>query len=493
MKYHLTTGDVTKITTDCLAVGVFQNGKLSSAANKIDKATKGVIKNIIKNGDFSGSIGKCLLIPTSVSLNAKRIILIGLGKNKELTARDFRKIIRNAIATVKPTATKNLLVAIEDIKVAGHDEAWQLRRAINIVAESCYQFNECKSIKAAKINLATINFWYSNAANKAMKDAVKQAVAVSSGMDLCRNLANRPANVCTPSHLAMHAKSLANKFGKLKTKVLDEKDMKKLGMNALLSVSNGSKEPAKFIIMEYSGGKAKAPPHVLVGKGITFDSGGISLKQPPGMDAMKFDMCGAASVVGTMQAIAAYGLKLNVIGVIAASENLPSGTATKPGDIIKSLAGITIEILNTDAEGRLVLCDALAYVKRYKPASVVDIATLTSAMIVALGNLNTGVMSNNQKVVDNLISAGMQADDPVWQLPMDQDYHTALESNFADIANSGGRAAGSITAACFLSRFAQDYPWAHLDIAGTAWYGGKAKGASGRPVPLLVQYLLSRV
>jgi leucyl aminopeptidase len=326
--------------------------------------------------------------------------------------------------------------------------------------------------------------------NQARKGC-EQGQAIAAGTALARDLGNLPGNVCTPTYLAGQARKLATQYP-IKTRVLSEKDMQKLGMGALLSVSRGSREPAKLIIMEYQGAGKGIAPIALVGKGLTFDAGGISLKSAAKMDEMKYDMCGGASVLGTMKAVAELELAINVIGIIPSSENLPDGQANKPGDIVTSMSGQTIEILNTDAEGRLILCDALTYVERYKPAFTIDIATLTGACVVALGEHASGLMGNNDKLVQDLLDAGRTAHDRAWQLPLWEDYQQQLDSNFADMANVGGRPAGSVTAACFLSRFTEKQKWAHLDIAGTAWKSGPAKGGTGRPVPLLTQYLIDR-
>jgi leucyl aminopeptidase len=327
---------------------------------------------------------------------------------------------------------------------------------------------------------------------RALSVALSEGGAIGRGMNLARELGNTPANICTPTHLAEQARALARRHTRLRCRVLDEKQMLALGMHSLLSVTAGTREPARLIVLEYRGGAKDERPYALVGKGITFDSGGISLKPGAGMDEMKFDMCGAASVLGTMQALAETAPAMNVVAVVAACENMPSGSATRPGDVVKSMAGITIEILNTDAEGRLILCDALTYVKRFKPRSIVDIATLTGACVVALGKHATGLFSNDEALAAELLAAGNEAHDRAWQMPVWDDYQEQLKSNFADVANIGGPNAGSVTAACFLSRFATGEKWAHLDIAGTAWEQGAAKGATGRPVGLLLRYLLSK-
>ena len=324
-----------------------------------------------------------------------------------------------------------------------------------------------------------------------LRKGLRTGQAIGQGMNVAKDLANLPGNICTPSYLASTSKSAANKYSNLSCRVYGEKEMKKMGMDCLLSVGNGSAQESKLISMNYQGGKKGAKPYAIVGKGITFDTGGISLKPPATMDEMKFDMCGAASVIGTMQVIAELKLPINLIGVVASAENMPGSKATKPGDVVKTMSGQTVEILNTDAEGRLVLADALTYVERFKPVSVVDIATLTGAVIMALGYSTSGLMSNNEKLAKELLDAGDKASDRAWQLPIWDSYQKDLDSNFADIANIGGRA-GTITAACFLSRFAENYPWAHLDVAGTASYKGAAKGGSGRPVPLLSQYLIDK-
>ncbi|MFZ9039576.1 MAG: leucyl aminopeptidase, partial [Gammaproteobacteria bacterium] len=323
--------------------------------------------------------------------------------------------------------------------------------------------------------------------------AIDQASAISAGMSLARDLGNLPANVCTPSHIAKTARQLASGEKRLRVAVLDEADMKKLKMGSLLSVSAGSRQPAKLIALEYRGAAAKEQPIALVGKGVTFDTGGISLKPGAAMDEMKFDMCGAASVLGTLKAVNQMQLPINVVGIVPATENMPDGLATKPGDIVTSMSGQTIEILNTDAEGRLILCDALTYAGKFKPRCVIDIATLTGAAIIALGKVPSAVLGNNRGLIDALIKCGQQIEDKIWELPLWDEYQDQLKSNFADMANIGGRDAGTITAACFLSRFTKEYKWAHLDIAGTAWKSGEEKGATGRPVPLLTQYILSQV
>jgi leucyl aminopeptidase len=331
------------------------------------------------------------------------------------------------------------------------------------------------------------------AALKEGEQGVRDGQAIANGMALARRLGNLPGNICTPAFLAEQARELGKAHRKLKVDVLEEKDMEKLGMGALLSVARGSRQPAKLIVMHYKGGAKDEQPVVLVGKGVTFDSGGISLKPGAAMDEMKFDMCGAASVLGTVRACCELELPLNLVGIVPATENLPDGLATKPGDVVTSMSGQTIEILNTDAEGRLILCDALTYAARFEPAVIVDIATLTGACVVALGKHASGLLGNHEPLIHALLKAGQSSGDRAWQMPLWDEYQEQLKSNFADMANIGGPQAGTITAACFLSRFTREQHWAHLDIAGVAWNQGDKKGATGRPVPLLTQFLLDRV
>jgi len=369
---------------------------------------------------------------------------------------------------------------------------WGVRTAILALRELTYKFTQMKSKpENGDRSLKKIVFSVDTADEKAAKQAVKHATALANGMDLTRDLGNLPPNVCTPTYLGQTAKKLGKEFD-FKVEVLGQKQIEALGMGSFLSVAKGSIEPPAFIVMHHMGGPAKAAPVVLVGKGITFDTGGISIKPGEGMDEMKYDMLGAGSVFGTMRTIAEMGLKLNVIGVVPTCENMPAGNAVKPGDIVTSMSGTTIEVLNTDAEGRLILCDALTYVERFKPAAVIDVATLTGACVIALGHHNTALFSKDDALAGELLDASKEATDPTWRMPLDDEYQDLLKSNFADVANIGGRPGGAITAACFLSRFTQNYPWAHLDIAGTAWKSGATKGATGRPVPLLTQFLVDR-
>ena len=425
-------------------------------------------------------------------LAAARVVLMGVGKPGTLDAAGARKALSSALGTIRSTGATDAVVLTEGMAVKDHDGAWLLRQVGMLAETGGYRYSRTLSKPEPAPRLARLAVGMDAKPPRALSVALSEGGAIGRGMNLARELGNTPANICTPTHLAEQARALARRHTRLRCRVLDEKQMLALGMHSLLSVTAGTREPARLIVLEYRGGTKDERPYALVGKGITFDSGGISLKPGAGMDEMKFDMCGAASVLGTMQALAETAPAMNVVAVVAACENMPSGSATRPGDVVKSMAGITIEILNTDAEGRLILCDALTYVKRFKPRSIVDIATLTGACVVALGKHATGLFSNDDALAAELLAAGNEAHDRAWQMPVWDDYQEQLKSNFADVANIGGPNAGSVTAACFLSRFTTGEKWAHLDIAGTAWEQGAAKGATGRPVGLLLRYLLSK-
>ncbi|MBN1378601.1 MAG: leucyl aminopeptidase [Gammaproteobacteria bacterium] len=475
----------------CIAIGIYKSRKLTAAAEQIDKACKGYLRALLKEGDFNADIGETQLLYGLPNVQAKRILLVGCGQAGKISLADYRHIHAAFARKAVHLKTSEAISFLTEIEVSDLEKTARLQHAVLAAEDAIYRFEQYKTDPVGKFKLKKISFAQADGKQLAQHSvAVSQAAAIAKGTALAKTLGNLPANVCTPSYLAKQARALQRDFKSVKTNVLDETAMKKLGMNALLSVGRGSREPARLIVMEYMHGKKTDKPVVLVGKGITFDTGGISIKPSLGMDEMKFDMCGAASVLGVIKACAQMQLKANVIGVIAGAENMPGGNATKPGDIVKSYSGKTIEILNTDAEGRLVLCDALTYIERFKPGAVIDIATLTGACIVALGRLPSGLLGNNQKLIDQLIKAGEQSGDRVWQLPLWPEYRKQLKSNFADLANIGGPEAGTITAASFLSHFTEAYPWAHLDIAGTAWRTGKQKGATGRPVQLLMQYIL---
>ena len=475
----------------CLVVGVYEGGKLTAAAQLLNKAAKNAFGELVARGDMNGKPASTLLLHKLPGIAAERVLLVGLGKASEINSKACIDILRATFSKLLDTPAKDVVLYLID-EGLGKDSAWVIRQAVFAADEQTYRPDGMKSKPAKAASLKSVTFATLGKPVAALKSVLEYASATAHGIALAKTLGNLPGNVCTPTYLASQAKALGKAHKSIETTVLEEKDMRKLGMGSFLSVTRGSEQPAKLITIEYHGTDKRQKPIVLVGKGITFDSGGISLKPGAEMDEMKYDMCGAASVLGTMQAIAEMGLKLNVIGVIPSCENLPSGTATKPGDIVTSMSGQTIEILNTDAEGRLILCDALTYSEKFKPDTVIDIATLTGACVIALGHVASGLFSNEEKLARELLSAGEQAHDRAWQLPLWEDYQPLLDSNFADMQNIGGRAGGTITAACFLSRFTKDYRWAHLDIAGTAWKSGKEKGATGRPVPLLTQYLINR-
>lgn len=499
IKYSVTQTTPEQTKSACIAVAVFQNKRLSEAAARLDKASGGYIKNLLQQGDFNANTGQSLVLYDLPKVQSKRVLLIGCGKEKSVSHEAYRKIhhtlIRESLSLNISDITSFLSeVQISETTKADTDDAWYIRQAVATCESSLYRFDQCKAQekKSTKIKLRKIQLGFlKGKTSPSITKATKEGQAIGEGMNVCKTLGNLPGNICTPDYLAKQARSLQKTFSTIKTTVLTEAAMTKLGMHSLLSVGRGSQEASRLAIMEYRQGKAGGKPVVLVGKGITFDSGGISLKPGAKMDEMKFDMCGAASVIGVMHACASMQLKANVIGIIACAENMPSSQATKPGDIVTSMSGRTIEILNTDAEGRLVLCDALTYAERYKPSAVIDIATLTGACIVALGRQPSGLLGNNEKLIEALKQAGETSGDRVWQLPLWPEYRQQLKSNFADVANIGGPEAGTITAAAFLSYFTESFSWAHLDIAGTAWRSAQNKGATGRPVPLLVEYLMS--
>ena len=492
MEFSIKIGQAEKLTSDCLVIGVFEAGKLSATAMSIDAVSGQYISNVIKSGDISGKVGQSLLLPKVPNIVAERVLLIGLGKEKDFSAGEFRKATTVAIKALRNTGVKHAHLFFAEWDLKKHDIAWKSTTAVELIEDACYAVNHLKSKKDDKRALTKITLVVTDKATVDLAEAgVKQGLSISHGVKIAKDLGNLPPNICTPTYLGEQAEKLAKDYG-FKVEVLEEKAIKKLGMGSFLGVAQGSIEPPRFIVLQHLKGKKDDKPVVLVGKGITFDTGGISLKPGADMDEMKYDMCGAATVLGVFKAIGELGLPLNVVGLIPTCENMPDAGAIKPGDILTSMAGLTIEVLNTDAEGRLILCDALTYAERFEPAAVVDIATLTGACVIALGHHAHGLYANKESLAEELLEAGKAKHDRAWHMPMWDDYQPQLDSNFADMANIGGRAGGSITAACFLSRFAKKYDWAHLDIAGTAWKSGKEKGGTGRPVPLLTQFLISR-
>jgi leucyl aminopeptidase len=495
MEFNVKSGNPEKQRTACLIIGVSQPRKLSRTGRLIDQVSDGYLSTIIRRGDMDGKIGQTLVLHNVPGTLADRVLLVGCGKDKNLSEITYSRILRHLSSALDNLGAMEAYSYLTDINIKGRDIHWKIRNTVMQMESNRYHFDQLKTEKkeAAKgLRKLVLNVPSRRDLN-AGENAILQGNAINSGVFLAKDLGNLPGNICTPSYLAEQAVRLDKTFPAVHTEILEEEDMKKLEMGSLLSVSAGSRQPAKLICVQYSGGDPDQNPVVLVGKGVTFDSGGISLKPGPAMDEMKFDMCGAASVLGTLTAVAEMQLPINVVGIIPATENMPDGVATKPGDIVTSMSGQTIEILNTDAEGRLILCDALTYAEKYNPDVVIDIATLTGAVIIALGKVPSAVMGNHSPLVNDLISSGKHIEDKLWELPLWDEYQELLNSNFADMANIGGRDAGAITAACFLSRFTKKYKWAHLDVAGTASVSGDKKGATGRPVPLLTQYILDRL
>lgn len=494
MNYHVSKEHLLNKASDCICLPIFSDGTLCSQGQHIDEQLNQALSTLVSTFKVSGDAGKATLLPIS-SDHANRVILLGLGDKNKLTKTLLRKSANALASTLKDTNIQHLSCDFSSVQLSDSTSSYADISSDLIIAieTSHYAFDQFKSKKAAPPSLSDVSF-HAESGDHALLASIKKAQALSSGVSFTKDLGNMPGNICTPIYLAEQSEALAKSCEKLSVNVLDEEELDALGMGAFVSVAKGSVESGKLVVLEYKGADNKdEAPHVLVGKGITFDTGGISLKPGPSMDEMKYDMCGAASVLGTLKAITQLDAKLNLVCLLACAENMPAGHASKPGDIVTTMSGQTVEILNTDAEGRLVLCDTLSYAERYKPASVVDIATLTGACIVALGDAASAVMGNNDELVNSLLASGQAAGDKAWQLPLWDEYQELLDSPFADMQNIGGKGAGSITAACFLSRFTKQYPWAHLDVAGTAWIsGGKNKGATGRPVPLLLNYLLSK-
>ncbi len=495
MKFSISTAPAEKNKKNCLIVGIYEDGKLTAAARDIDKATKGHLAKVIAKGAIQGKTGQSLALFNLANSGFEHVLLIGCGKSDNITPSAYRKIITSAVNTALAGKATKAVCYLADLAIDNQSPAWKVRQITEVANSALYRFDDYKTSKepAHSLKEFTIDL-PDNKQKKACEQALAQGMAISHGMTLTKNLGNQPSNICTPSYIAQKAKELAKSYRSLSIKVLEENDMKKLGMGAILAVSQGSAEDAKLICLQYKGASSKKAPVALVGKGITFDTGGNSIKPADSMVGMKYDMCGAATVLGTLRAVAELKLPVNVVGIIPAVENMPGGSAYKPEDILKSMSGQTIEVISTDAEGRLILADALTYAERFKPDAVIDIATLTGAVVIALGFHATGLLSNNEKLADDLLRAGKESNDRAWQLPLWEEYQEQIKSPFADMANTGGRAAGTITAACFLSRFAKKFNWAHLDVAGTAamMMGTSERMATGRPVPMLVQYLIDR-
>lgn len=493
MEFGVRSGSLAQLRTGCIVAGVYAGRTLSRAAKELDAASGGAIGHVIGQGDLEGAPGTTLLLHDVPKLACERVLLVGLGREDEFVEGRYRAALLVAMKALANTGAADATVCLHELPVRGRGSAWKIEQAVLAASEGFYRFDRLKSKPPeAKGALAKLDFHLANDAETGpARSTIARASAVAAGVVLARDLGNMPGNLCTPTYLADQARHLGKHHG-LRVEILEEQDLAQLGMGAFLAVARGSVEPPKFIVMEYRAGVAGAAPIVLVGKGVTFDAGGISIKPALEMDEMKFDMCGAASVFGALHAAALMKLPLDIVGIVPAAENMPAGNAIKPGDVVTTMSGQTVEILDTDSEGRLVLCDALTYAERFRPAVVVDIATLTGEIVAALGDVATGMFTANDDLARELVAAGDSAWDRVWRMPLWDEYQDALQSNFADFPNVGSRSDSAPTAACFLSRFTGRYPWVHLDIAGTAARTGPDKGATGRPVALLAHFLARR-
>lgn len=491
---YLAKNQALNTVQDSIVIGVFEDHQLTPSAKEFDDLTQHYLTSLLESGEITAKTGEITLLRNIPNSPAKRVFVVGCGKENALSVRDYKKIYHSLLKEIEKTQVKTVVSYLNEIALQDRHLLWQLRFAIESMQDARYVFDEFKSKKTPNTSpLEEIIFFVKPEQEANAAEIIKEAVAIEYGVKQTKDLANCPPNVCNPAFLATQAEGLAARSNKIEVQIIGEKEMQELGMTSYLAVSQGSENEAKMSIMTYRNNpNPNAKPIVLVGKGLTFDAGGISLKPGAGMDEMKYDMCGAATVFGVMNALAELDLPLNVIGVMAGCENMPDGKAYRPGDIVTTMSGLTVEVLNTDAEGRLVLCDALTYVKRFDPELVIDMATLTGACVIALGSHNSGLMTEDEALAEALLNAANETQDKAWRLPIGEEYNEQLKSNFADLANIGGRWGGACTAGAFLSNFTKDYRWAHLDIAGTAWKQGAEKGASGRPVHLVMQYLLNQ-
>jgi len=495
MEFSVKSGSPEKQRSACIVVGVYEPRRLSGIAEQLDKISEGYISNLLRRGDLEGKPGQILLLHHVPNVLSERVLLVGCGKERELDERQYKQIITKTISTLNETGSMEAVCFLTELHVKGRDTYWKVRQAIESTKNSLYSFDILKTRKGeTRRPLRKMVFNVPTRRELTIGErAIEHGTAVSAGMRLCRDVANMPPNICNPAYLASQARQMSEVYDNLTVTTLGEEQMAKLGMNAYLAVGRASINESMMTVLDYKGAvDSTEKPIVLVGKGLTFDSGGISLKPGEAMDEMKYDMGGAAGVIGTMKALCEMKLPINVIGILAGCENMPAGNAYRPGDILTTMSGQTVEVLNTDAEGRLVLCDVLTYVERYEPELVIDTATLTGACVIALGKHASGLFSSHNPLAHELLNAGEQSGDRAWRMPIWDEYQDMLDSPFADMTNLGGRPAGSITAACFLSRFTKKYNWAHLDVAGTAWNSGANKGSTGRPVPILTQFLINR-
>ena len=495
MEFSVKSGSPEKQRSACIVVGVFEPRRLSAVAEQLDEISGGYISNLLRRGDLEGKSGQMLLLHQVPNILSERVLLVGCGKERELDERQYRQIISKTINTLNETGSMEAVCFLSELHVKGRDTYWKVRQAVEATKQCLYTFNCLKTRKQEpRRPLRKMVFNVPTRRELPIGErAINHGLAIAEGINTCKNVANMPPNICNPAYLAEQAQILANDYDNISVDIVGEDKMQELGMGSYLAVGRGSVNESMMSIIKYNGASDDSNPIVLVGKGLTFDTGGISLKPGAAMDEMKYDMGGAAGVLGTMHTLAELQLPINVIGVLAGCENMPGGNAYRPGDVLTTMSGQTVEVLNTDAEGRLVLCDALTYVERFEPEAVIDVATLTGACVVALGKHASGLLSTHNPLAHELLNASEQSGDRAWRLPLWDEYHQQLESPFADFTNLGGRDAGTITAACLLSKFTKKYHWAHLDIAGTSWLsGGKNKGATGRPVSMLSQYLLNR-
>ncbi len=494
MEFSVKSGSPEKQRSACIVVGVFEPRRLTAVAEQLDEISEGYISNLLRRGDLEGKAGQMLLLHHVPNVLSERVLLVGCGKERELDERQYKQIIAKTIKTLNETGSMEAVCFLTELHVKGRDTYWKVRQAVEATEDSLYTFLQLKTKKGEpRRPLRKIVFNVPTRRELTVGErAIEHGLAVSKGARTTKDVANMPPNICNPMYLWEQAQKLASEYDTITAESVDETQMAELGMQAYLAVSRGSHNDAMMSIIHHRGGPSDQAPIVFVGKGLTFDAGGISIKPGEAMDEMKYDMGGAAGVLGLMHTVAELNLPINVIGVLAGCENMPDGNAYRPGDILTTMSGQTVEVLNTDAEGRLVLCDALTYVERFEPELVVDLATLTGACIVALGHHASALMSQHNPLAHELLNASEQSADRAWRLPLWDDYQDQLESPFADMTNLGGKPAGSITAGCFLSRFTKKYNWAHIDIAGTAWRSGKNKGATGRPVPMLTQFLMNR-
>jgi leucyl aminopeptidase len=487
LNHRLSTAPAASFDADCLIAAIYEDGSLSPAAAAVDSASAGRISALIGSGDVSGKAGRHLLLHRLPGVTTPRLLLVGAGPAGALSAARYLKLVADACKALKNTPVKRAHSTLTTLKVDGRDAAWQLRQSVLAAEQVSYRYTATRRNGSTE---ALIEF--SHEAPAELQATLDQAVGIAAGVRFARELGNLPPNICNPEYLAAQAQELAAEHAGVRCEVLEREQMETLGMGSLLAVARGSANAPKLIVLEYrNGGQTK--PSVLVGKGITFDSGGLNLKVTGGIEEMKFDMCGAATVLGTFRAAVEAKLAVNLVVVVAAVENMPDGASYRPSDVLTSMSGKTIEVLNTDAEGRLILCDALTYAQRFEPAALIDVATLTGACVIALGKHASGLMSKHDDLAAELLAAGETAGDRAWRLPLWDEYQSGLDSAFADMANIGSKWGGAITAGCFLSRFTEGQRWAHLDIAGSGWDEGRKGYATGRPVGLLTQWLMDRI